>query len=145
MATFTPWLPGMKTTDDRLNGLIMEELMPWTDLAPTLGTYTANGLAGSPAPRMRIIEELGTVIWEFTGRINTSGITAATTVSIFTFGSSYRVAAERLFQAGGSNSTHFGVRLGFMTSGNLTVSVPTGAGNGLSGVHLDGVRIHFPQ
>jgi hypothetical protein len=140
---WTPFLAGQKATALLLNSRIAEELMPWTPL-DQLGTFTANGSNGTMIPRMHKIRLLGTVIWELEGRINTTGIGVATTTTVFNFDPAHRVSTERGYTVYAANSDHFGVRLGFLASGALTVSLPSeGTSPGVA--WLDDCRITNPQ
>ncbi|MDH2392308.1 hypothetical protein QCN29_26735 [Streptomyces sp. HNM0663] len=141
--TYVPFLAGQRATADLLNTRLIEVILDWTDLA-SLGSYSGNGSAGSPSPQMRKLKVMGTELWELKGRINTTGITAATTTTLFTFNVGHRVSAERGFTTFASNTGHHGARLGFQTSGALTVSVPSAAGSSMSFVLLDGASIYDP-
>lgn len=135
----TRWFGGMKLTDDRLNSIIMD----WTPLS-SLGTFQTNFQAGTPTPRMRKINDSGTEVWEFEGTIRTSNVAVATTYNAFIFNTGHRVAAERGFQVYGASSAYNSIRVGFISTGNLTIGVPTAAGTGTSTVWLDDVRITNP-
>ncbi|MEU3600873.1 hypothetical protein ABZ714_19440 [Streptomyces sp. NPDC006798] len=139
-----PFAAGSRIRADDLNTELVELVMDWTSIG-LLGTYTAAGSPGSPAPEMRILRIHGSLVWEYTGRVNTTGITAGATVSVFTFNPDYRPTAERGTATFASNSAHYPARLAIMTSGALTVSVPTAAGATTSGVHLDALIIHKPR
>jgi hypothetical protein len=143
---YAPFLAGMKITASRLNSLLIEETMAWTDL-DDIGNFATNfSAAASKPPRMRKLMVMGTEVWEFEGRITVSGsaLPANTTTTMFTFDSGYRVTVEHEFATGGSSSDHFPVRLGFMASGTLTASVPTEAAGGTTTVWIDGARITNP-
>lgn len=139
MATATPFLAGQRITADQLNGIIMD----WTPLSQ-LGTFQSGFTPGDPVPRMQKAYEHGTEVWQFEGRIAAAGFTAATTVVAFIFDTGYIVSGERGFQCYGSGTAYYGARVGFVSSGNLTVGVPTAAGSGTSGFNLDDIRITNP-
>ncbi|MEU0369112.1 hypothetical protein ABZ070_02410 [Streptomyces sp. NPDC006283] len=140
---YDPFLAGQKATANLLNTRIIELVMDWTDL-DAIGSYTANGSASTAVPQMRIVSDMGTIRWDFKGRINTTGLSAATTTAIFTFDGDYQVSQEEGFSAYAAGTSHYPCRLGFMTSGNLTVSVPTGI-SVPTGVWLSGKSIYDPQ
>jgi hypothetical protein len=122
----------------------LQETMAPTALS-TLGTFGTNFSAGTRVPRMWKYVLSGRPIWEFDGLISASAFAANTTHNMFTITStSNRVAAERQFSAGGAQSGHYPVRLGFTSAGVITGSVPTAAGATTSIVWLDGVRIVDP-
>ena len=140
---YTPFLAGQKLTADLLNTRLLELVMDWTDL-DVIGSYSANGAAATATPQMRIVRELGTLRWDFKGRINTTGVTPSVTTTLFTFDGDHLVAQEEGFQAYAAGSIHYGGRLGFMTNGNLTLSVPS-ASNAPTSVWLTGKTIYAPQ
>lgn len=142
---YVPFLAGQKLTAQLANTRIVEEVMAWTAL-DDIGNF-ASGFAahGSLPPQMRILRVMGTEVWELEGLITTSGFTAAVTHTMFTFDTGYRVAVEREFEAGGAQSAHYAVRLGFMPNGTLTGSVPTAAAGSTSIVWLSGVTIRNPR
>ncbi|MFE6225489.1 hypothetical protein [Streptomyces sp. NPDC057854] len=138
------FLAGETLTAAKLNTRLIEEVMEWTPLA-NLGTF-ATGMTPNAAkvPRMRILRILGTEVWEYEGRINTAGGTLVnTTQTLFTFNSPYRPSVEHGTAAYAASSAHFPVRLGLMTSGALTASVPTGGASPTT-VWLDNVRFTNP-
>ena len=141
--TYVPWLAGQTLTADDLDSLLIEETMAWTDLA-SLGSYATNFSAGTPAPRMHKLMVLGVEVWEFEGRINTTSLAAATNTTVFTFNTGYRVAHERGFQQFASNSSFYGIRMAFESTGALQVGLPTAAGSSCSGFSLDGIVITNP-
>ncbi|MDX3324747.1 hypothetical protein PV405_08710 [Streptomyces sp. ME02-6979-3A] len=117
-------------------------LMDWTALS-SLGSYATGFAAALPVPRMRKVQELGSEVWELEGRIAASpALTGATTHLAFTFSSGHRVANGRGFST--YNSSHYGTRVTVASDGKLTVSVPTEAGNTVTNVWLDGIRITNP-
>lgn len=140
MATVSaPWLAGQRITADQLNGIIMD----WTALSD-VGTFQTGFSAGDPTPRMQKLYEHGTEIWQFEGRIACTSFAAATTNVAFTFDTGFIVSGERGFQVYGSATAYYGVRVGFVSSGNMTAGVPTSAGSGTSGFNLDDIRITNP-
>lgn len=139
MATATPWLAGQRITADQLNGIIMD----WTALSD-LGTFQTGFSAGDPVPRMQKLYEHGTEIWQFEGRIASTGFAAASTQVCFVFNSGFIVSGERGFQCYGSSTAYYGARVGFVSSGNMTVGVPSAAGSSTSGFNLDDIRITNP-
>ncbi|MFG2144139.1 hypothetical protein ACGFRG_08055 [Streptomyces sp. NPDC048696] len=149
---FTPrtWVVGEVVTAALMNQEVrdgslatFQELLPWTPLS-TIGSFGTNFSAGAPTPRMRKVRLGGVEEWWFEGRINTSSFAAATTLTMFTLNTGYRVASERGFTVYASTSAHYPVRLGFLSSGAVTGSVPSAAGTTTSVVWLDGVRITNP-
>lgn len=141
---YSPLLAGQYATPATVGAGTAMLLMDWTPI-DDVGNFAANFAAAPVAPRMRKLLLLGTEVWEFEGRINCSPAFAANvTHTAFTFDIGYRVGWEREFAAGAAQSAHYPVRLGFMASGALTVSVPTAVGNTTSVVWLDGIRITNP-
>lgn len=117
-------------------------LMDWTALS-SLGSYASGWSAGTPAPRMRKIIDMGTEVWELEGRlVKSSPIAANTTTTMFTFGASHRVASTRGVVK--YNSSHHGARVSFANSGVLSVSVPSEAGPNVTDIWLDDTRITNP-
>lgn len=140
---YVPFLSGQKMTALLLNTRIIEEIMEWTAL-DTIGSFAGIASPGAVTPMMRKLRVMGEEVWEFKGRINISALTAATTTSLITMNTGYRVSAEHGFSVYGAGTAHYPVRLGFMTSGTITASVPTAAGAGTSAVWLDGVIVIDP-
>ncbi|MGY3341210.1 hypothetical protein ACVW0K_007403 [Streptomyces filamentosus] len=127
---YLPYYAGEIVTADGLATRIVEVVMDWTPLA-SLGTFQ-NGFTANTAkvPKMRIERVMGDTRWLYEGRINNSAPTniVNNTVAMFLFTSTaHRPTVEHGDEVYGASSGHYGVRLGLMTSGNLTASVPTGA------------------
>lgn len=141
---YVPFLPGQLPTADLLNTRLIELVMDWTPL-DDIGNFTANGSAGTPPPFMAKAVFLGVPLWLFRGRINTSGITAAATVTVFNFDPAHATAAERGFMQFASNTAHYAARVSLTSGGAITVSVPTAGGSGMSGFLLDGMFLFAPQ
>jgi hypothetical protein len=116
-------------------------LMDWTALS-SLGTYGGGVTAGTPPPRMRKISDLGTEVWELEGAVNVTAMNAATTTLLYTFNVGHRTATGRGFVT--YNSSHHGTRVTVANDGKLSASVPTEAGNSVSKIWLDGIRITNP-
>ena len=121
----------------------LEETMAWTAIS-TIGSFGTNFTAGSPTPRMRKYRQLGTEVWEYEGAINASAFAVNTTLTMFTFNTGYRPAAERgLPNAYAAGTSHYGARFGILSTGAMTASVPT-ASSSATKVWLDGARITNP-
>lgn len=140
---YLPFLAGELLTADKLNTRIIEETMAWTAI-DDIGTFSANGSASSQVPRMRKLMVMDTEVWQFEGKIATTGITANTTTTLFTFDAGYRPAAEEGWSAYAAGTAHYSARLGLTSAGLLTVSVPTAAGNAMTFVWLTGKFITNP-
>jgi hypothetical protein len=139
VAVYTPFAAGQRLTAGGLNTLLVQETMPWTNLA-TLGSFGTNFSAGAQTPQMRKFVEAGTEMWEFRGTINASAFAVNTVLTMFTLSvatPTNRVASEREFSAQAAQSGHYSVRLGFMTNGTITASVPAAAPTTTSVVWLD--------
>ena len=118
-------------------------LMTWTSLASaSLGSFSSGFSASTPPPRMRKIVQQGTEVWEYEGAINVNTLPSATTVTAYTFTSSYRPSNGRGFVV--YNSSHYGARLTIGADGKLNLSVPSEAGSNVAKVWLDGIRITNP-
>ncbi|MFF9146315.1 hypothetical protein ACF1BN_15790 [Streptomyces sp. NPDC014861] len=144
---WTPFLAGEVVEADALNKRIIEVLMDWTPLS-SLGSF-ASGFTPNPAmaPAMQITREMGVVHWRYQGRINnaTPANVVNTTQVMFTFTSTdHRPAVERGGEMYAANSSHYPVRLGLMTNGTLTASVPSAAA-GASTIWLDTLWIPNPK
>jgi hypothetical protein len=141
---YTPFLAGQSLPAADLDSLLIQELLPWTNLA-SVGSFATNFTAGTPAPRMRKLNVLGVEVWEFEGRINISSLAAATPVTAFTFSAGFRVASERGFQQFASNTAFYGIRVSLVAStGVMQVGVPASAGSACSGFTLDGMVVTNP-
>lgn len=117
-------------------------VLDWTNLS-TIGVYASGFSAGTPTPRMRKMVDYGSDVWELEGRIIASPpLIGATTTVAFTFNSGHRPANGRGFQT--YNSSHYGTRVTIAPDGKLSFSVPTQAGDAVSNVWLDGIRITNP-
>lgn len=125
-----PFYAGEIVTADGLATRIVEVVMDWTPLA-SLGTFQ-NGFTANTAkvPRMRIERVMGSLQWLYEGRMNNTGAAnlVNTTVTMFNFTSTdHRPLVEHGDEMYGASSSHYGVRVGLMTNGNLTASVPAAA------------------
>lgn len=117
-------------------------VMGWTNLS-SLGSYASGFTAGTPTPRMRKLLDYGSDVWELEGRIVASPpLLGATTTLAFTFSSGHRVANGRGFVT--YNSGHYGTRVTIAPDGKLSFSVPSQAGDAVSNIWLDGIRITNP-
>lgn len=141
--THKPLFAGQLATPGALDDSLVKVVMDWTPI-DDIGNFSANGSAGSMTPMMRKVVLLGEDVWLLRGRINTTGITAATTFTLFTFDLGHRVASERGFSVYAAGSLHHAARLGFNSNGTLTVSVPSAAGNNTTIIWLDGCVINSP-
>ncbi|MFF2774865.1 hypothetical protein ACFVU3_08140 [Streptomyces sp. NPDC058052] len=142
-----PFLAGEVVDAHALNTRIIEVIMDWTPLA-SLGTFSS-GFTPNPAmaPAMQITREMGVLHWKWQGRINNANPTNVvnTTQTMFTYASSdHRPAVERGAEVYAANSSHYPVRLGLMTSGALTASVPAASG-GASTIWLDTFWLPNPR
>jgi hypothetical protein len=139
VAVYTPFAAGQKPTAADLGTLIVTELMPWTSLA-SLGSFASGFSAnGTRVPEMRKIRIVGTEIWQFKGSftVTTGTIAVETDVTAFTLtGSSNSVASEHQEMRAGTGH-RYAVRVGWMTNGRITASVPTAAGTGTTGFWID--------
>ncbi|MFE6223336.1 hypothetical protein [Streptomyces sp. NPDC057854] len=128
---YVPFYAGEVVTADKLATRLIEVVMDWTPLA-SLGAFQS-GFTANPAktPRMRIERVMGSLQWRYEGRINNTGAVnmVNTTATLFTFNSPYRPGTEHGDEVYGANSAHYPIRLGLLTTGALTGSVPINAAN----------------
>ena len=120
----------------------LEETLAWTAIS-SLGSFATNFSASTPTPRMRKYRQLGTEVWEYEGAIAASAFATNTTLTMFTFNVGHRPAAERGSAMYGAGTSHYPVRLGLMTNGTLTGSVPS-ASSSATKIWLDGFRVTNP-
>lgn len=141
---YTPFAAGQRLPAADLDSLLIQEIMPWTNLT-SVGVFASGFSSDVPAARMRKLSVLGVEQWEFEGRIKVTSLTANTLTTAFTFNSGYRVASERGFQQYASSTAFYGIRVDFIAStGVVSVGVPTAAGSTCSGFSLDGIIITNP-
>ncbi|MFF8408973.1 hypothetical protein [Streptomyces omiyaensis] len=142
---YEPFAAGEIITAEKLRTRIVEVVMDWTPLA-SLGTFQNSFTANATmAPRMRIVRVMGSLEWQYEGRISNTGAQPLVNnvVSMFLFDAAYRPTVERGFTGYGASSAHHGVRIGLMVSGSLSASVPA-AGTSPTSVWLDGMRFTTP-
>jgi hypothetical protein len=139
------WLNDTNTMTmyDGSSWLVQSKLvMDWTSLG-SLGSYATGFSPALPVPRMRKLNEFGADVWELEGRIVASpALTSTTTTLAFTFSSGHRTANGRGFTT--YNSSHYGTRVTIASDGKLSFSVPSEAGNTVTNIWLDGIRITNP-
>lgn len=139
---YSPFLAGQRATAQGVNTNIVTELMAWTPLA-SLGAWGSGFAANAGAPpQLRRLSVAGVELWELKGRVDVTGLTAATTKTAFTF-TTLSTGSERGFEVYGANTSFYGVRLA-ITGKVMAVGVPTAAGGSCSGIVLDAVRIADP-
>lgn len=142
---YEPFAAGENITAEKLRTRIIEVVMDWTDFS-SLGAFQ-NGFTANVtmAPRMRIVRVMGSLEWQYEGRVSNTGAQnlVNTVVSMFLFDAAYRPTVERGFMGYGASSAHHGVRIGLMNSGALNASVPAAATSPTS-VWLDGMRFTTP-
>lgn len=139
---YTPFLAGQRATALGVNTNIVSELMAFTPLA-SLGAFGSGFSAnvGAP-PQLRRLSVAGVEVWEFKGRVDVTGLTAATTKTAFTF-TTLSTGSERGFEVYAANTSYYAARLS-ITGKIMAVGVPTAAGSSCSGIILDALRITDP-
>ncbi|MFH9957305.1 hypothetical protein ACH4OX_24270 [Streptomyces roseolus] len=142
---YVPFYAGEIVTAEKMRTRIVEVVMDWTPI-DQLGVFQ-NGFTANTAkvPRMRIERVMGSLKWMYEGRVNNTGAVnmVNTTITMFTFNAPYRPLVEHGDEVYGSSSAHYPVRLGLMTNGNLTASVPINAASAAT-VWLDDVTFTNP-
>lgn len=144
---YVPLYAGEIFTAEKARTRFIEVVLDWTDLS-SLGTFQ-NGFTANPAkpPKLRVQRVMGGLEWLLDGRLNNSGPAnlVNATVTMFTFTSTdYRPTVEEGDTQYGASSGHYGVRVGLMTNGNLTASVPAAAASPTT-VWLTGFTIRNPK
>lgn len=142
---YAPFAAGQRLTAGGLNTLLVQETMAWTPLS-SLGSYGSGCSAGTPAPRMHKLVELGTEVWEFEGRIGYTSLTAgvAGILTVFTFNVGSRTASERGFMQYATSGNLYPMFTADKSNGQLQIGIATAGGNSSTSVSLDGIRITNP-